>query len=141
MDVIFIADYFADEIPGGGELNNDYLCNLLEEKGHSVYKIKSRLVSREIVEQNESSCFIVANFVELPRDSYEALKKCRYIIYEHDHKYAKSRNPGLYNNYVVPPNQLINLGFYRSAAAVFCQSGLHSRILHKNVYIDNIKKF
>ena len=139
MDIVFIADYFADEIPGGGELNNDYLCDLLQEKGHSVYKIKSRLVSREIIEQNESSCFIVANFVELPRDSYEALKKCRYIIYEHDHKYAKSRNPGLYNDYVVPPNQLINLGFYRSAAAVFCQSGLHSRILHKNVYIDNIK--
>ena len=139
MDIIFIADYFADELLGGGELNNDYLCDLLEEKGHSISKIKSREVSAEYIKQNGSKHFIVANFVELPFDSYKELQKCKYIIYEHDHKYAKNRNPGFYQNYIVPESELINVDFYRAATAVFCQSKLHSEILHKNTHLDNIK--
>ena len=36
--VIFIADFFADQIAGGGELNNEELIDLLREKKYNVEK-------------------------------------------------------------------------------------------------------
>ena len=35
---VFIADFFADEIPGGGEMNNDELCSILASYGHEGQK-------------------------------------------------------------------------------------------------------
>ena len=42
MDILFIADVFADEIPGGGELVNDLVISGLREKGHNIITIKSQ---------------------------------------------------------------------------------------------------
>ena len=36
MKIIFIADVFADELPGGGELVNQEVINLLRADGHTV---------------------------------------------------------------------------------------------------------
>ena len=35
-DIVFIADFFAEEIGGGGELNNQELIQLLSQQGHNV---------------------------------------------------------------------------------------------------------
>ena len=40
MKICFIADFFADEINGGGELSNEELINILAST-HDVTKIKS----------------------------------------------------------------------------------------------------
>ena len=45
MKVIFIADVFADQIPGGGEIVNDLVINELINKGHHVVKFKSQDIS------------------------------------------------------------------------------------------------
>ena len=34
MKICFIADFFADEINGGGELNNEELINILSVEHH-----------------------------------------------------------------------------------------------------------
>ena len=36
----------------------------------------------------------------------------KFIIYEHDHKYLRSRNPAQYVNYQAPQSEIVNKQFY-----------------------------
>ena len=38
MKLVFIADFFVDEILGGGELNNDELIKIFKQRGHEVIR-------------------------------------------------------------------------------------------------------
>jgi hypothetical protein len=138
MNIIFIADFFADQILGGGELNNEELINILSSEGHSVEKINSHAVTSEFVEQRSDHKFIIANFVNLPHGAKELFYDKQYIIYEHDHKYLSTRNPGVFPDFVAPKQHVINLEFYRKAKAVLCQSAFHTEIAHKNTKLDNL---
>ena len=136
--IIFIADFFAHQVPGGGELYNKNLIELLESSGHKVNKINSGAVTPKFVWTNRHHKFIVANFVGLPSRSRLALAATEYIIYEHDHKYLKSRNPADFENYEAPAEEIINRGFYEKAKRVVCQSSFHEEIVRKNLKLDNI---
>jgi len=134
-EILFIADFFANQIPGGGELNNDVLIQKLYEKGHSVQCVGSHLVKRtHLLSEN----IIVSNFVNLSEDNKKTIQNKKYIIYEHDHKYLHHRNPGLYNDYLAPKSLIINREFYANAKAVLCQSQFHAGIARKNLELDNI---
>ncbi len=133
---LFVADFFADEVPGGGELNNEVLIRELSKR-FVVKKIKSNELQN--LEQYKKHKIIVANFINLS----ESVKKdlsCRgnYAIYEHDHKYLKTRNPATYRNYIAPKDQIINEDFYLNANAVLCQSEFHKQIMLKNLNINNV---
>jgi len=134
-----VADFFANEVPGGGELNNDELIKILRHRGHEVATRKSILLDAEEVDKLSGSRFIVANFVGLPEQSKKRLEKEKYIIYEHDHKYLSSRDPALYENYEAPKSEIINLDFYKNAQATLCQSGFHKSIVDKNLELDNTR--
>jgi len=43
-NILFIADYFVNDVLGGGELNNEELIFILKEKGYHVEKIQSHFV-------------------------------------------------------------------------------------------------
>jgi len=135
---VFIADFFADEIRGGGELNNEELIAILRNRGHEVITQKSSLITPLMIEELAGAHFIVANFVGLSKESKESLQREKYIIYEHDHKYITSRNPALYEDYRAPRSDLINVDFYRNAHAILCQSAFHSLIVKRNLHIDNV---
>lgn len=133
--IIFIADFFANEISGGGELNNEELINIFLQKGLEVQKINSRDCTLDIVKNNQKNIFIVANFVQLHNSCIKFMQeKCRYIIYEHDHKYLKTRNPADYVNYLAPSSDIVYKDFYSKAIAVLSQS-----IFHKNIILKNLK--
>ena len=136
--IIFIADFFVEHVLGGGELNNEECIKTLEEKGHPVTKIQSHLVTPDFIEQNSSNKFIIANFVNLHPECHKALRPTDYVIYEHDHKYLRSRDPAPYPNFKAPPTELINLDFYRNARAVICQSQFHLDIIQKNTELTNL---
>lgn len=134
-EILFVADFFVNQIPGGGELNNDVLIQKLREKGHRVQCVNSHLVKRtHLLSDN----IIVSNFVNLSEDNKKSIQSRNYIIYEHDHKYLHHRNPGLYNDYLAPKNLIINREFYANAKAVLCQSQFHAGIARKNLELDNI---
>ena len=138
MNFVFIADFFVDEILGGGELNNEELILLLSENS-SVIKIKSKDVTSKFLQENKDKYFIISNFVQLKEPNKDLLSSTmKYIIYEHDHKYLRSRNPALYENYLAPKTEIINYEFYEKAQAIFCQSKFHADILKKNLNLDNI---
>ena len=136
---IFIADFFADQVLGGGELNNEELINLLKEKKKLVKKINSTHVDKKYLEENKNSFFIIGNFVSLNFECREWLtQNANYVIYEHDHKYLASRNPAVYKNFKAPITEIRNFVFYKNAKKVICQTNFHKEILCKNLDLDNV---
>jgi len=139
MKIVFIADFFANQVAGGGELNNEEFINICTEKGHDVEKINSHLVTVEYLESNLDCKFIVANFVNLSQPCVDFLtKSAKYIIYEHDHKYLKNRNPAIFRNFLAPEKMIIYSSFYANAMAVLCQSIFHKGIVERNLQLENI---
>ena len=136
--VVFIADFFADQISGGGELNNEELYRLLTSKGFVVEKINSHNVTLDFLSVNKESYFLVFNYVNLGDACKEYLKSLRYSVYEHDHKYLPSRNPALYKDFSAPPSDIRNHQFYTNAENVFCQSKMHKEIILKNLDLENV---
>ena len=138
MGYVFIADFFADQVPGGGELNNEELISILRED-HDVKKVNSHLVSKQYLESNLAAKYIISNFINLSEECKKYLiENCKYIIYEHDHKYLIDRNPALYKDFLAPKERIVNFEFYQNALAVFCQSSFHQEIVYKNLKLDNI---
>ena len=66
MKICFIADFFADEINGGGELNNEELINILTNN-HDVSKVKSMSFLPEHIE--EDTKYVICNFIGLKEES------------------------------------------------------------------------
>jgi len=141
MNIVFVADFFADQVPGGGELNNEELIKLLISRNHNVVKINSHLVDADFIEDKKKNefCFIIANFVNLSKDCRELLEGENYIIYEHDHKYLTERNPAIFENFIAPEDAIINRDFYKGAKAVLCQTEFHTNIVRNNLKLDNIR--
>lgn len=138
--IVFIADFFAQQVPGGGELNNHELIEILRKRGIEVLEINSQNVSPSFLQQQpESSKYIVANFVALSEESKRVLEaQKQYIIYEHDHKYVKTRNPADYENFIAPKSEIVNYDFYKNAIGIICQSTFHASIVESNLQLDNI---
>ena len=136
MKILFIADFFADQVNGGGELNNSVLIDLLRDKGHEILCANSHLVSEYNI--LSSDAIIVSNFINLSEQNKGAIQRKKYIIYEHDHKYLRNRNPAIYKNFKAPSQAIVNYEFYKHAKAVFCQSKFHADVVKKNLEMDNI---
>lgn len=138
--IVFIADFFAQQVPGGGELNNHELIQILRKRGIEVLEINSQNVSPSFLQQQpKSSKYIVANFVALSEESKRVLEaQKQYIIYEHDHKYVKTRNPADYENFIAPKSEIVNYDFYKNAIGIICQSTFHASIVESNLQLDNI---
>lgn len=137
-NVVYISDAFLDDIVGGGELNDHELLQMLHDRGHAVVKKRSHRVTLDFINENSDSFFIISNFVGLNPAFKERLQDLKYIIYEHDHKYVKTRNPALYKNFQVPQRDIVNFHFYKNAAAILCQSAFHRSIIENNLKIDNV---
>jgi len=135
-DILFVADFFTDQVVGGGELSNESLIRRLCDRGYNVRHVNSHCVCRDDLLQ--SNGIIVSNFVNLSEANKKLLIGTNYIIYEHDHKYLKSRDPSVYPNYLVPSGMIINKQFYANAAAVLCQSAFHAEIVKNNLELDNV---
>lgn len=138
MKFVFIADFFAHQVLGGGELNNEELINILQSQNHVVEKINSHEVNVEFIKRNKNKNFIIANFVNLKTPVIAELIDNNYVIYEHDHKYMANRDPSVYPDFKAPPEALVNLGFYKNAKAVMCQSSFHAEIIAKNTQLNNL---
>lgn len=136
--ILFVSDFYLDEILGGGEKNNDAFLNIISNF-YKVEKIKSQFVTIDYLKNNLDSFLIVANFFLLNEECKKYVKNnMRYVICEHDHKYVSNNNPSLFDNFEIPSEYLINLEFYSGASAVFCQSKLHCEIVYKNTLLQNI---
>jgi len=133
---LFIADFFANQVLGGGELNDAVLLERLRQTLSVVDALPSHEVRLSDCEAYDN--FIVSNFVNLSKKVKDHLQSKNYVIYEHDHKYLVGRNPGVYPNFEPPASDIINRQFYVKARAVFCQSNFHAAIVKANLGLDNV---
>ncbi len=136
MKIGFIADFFSNQILGGAELNDSVLIDKLEKRGYNIKKITSSKTSVEDV--LDCDFFIVSNFVGLKDEIKTIIMLKRYIIYEHDHKYLKTRDPSKFPNFLAPKKELINVDFYKKAEKVFVLSNICKDIIEKNLEINNV---
>lgn len=136
--IIFICDLFLEDHVGGGELNNEEIIKQLYINNYNVEKIHSYDVTSEFLEKNKECFFVIGNFIGLSEKHKEELYSKKYVIYEHDHKYLKTRNPTNYKNYLSDEKNLINKKFYKNAKAILTQSKIHSEVLWKNLCLTNI---
>ena len=138
-NVVYISDFFVEHIRGGGELNDYELINILKSRKYLIQKIQSHQATSRFLKSNRKKFFIISNFCNLNRQCKDFLtNECDYIIYEHDHKYLKNRNPASYENFKAPKKEIINYFFYKNAIAVICQSSFHKNIIKLNLGLGNI---
>ena len=136
--IIYISDFFVDHIIGGGELNDHELIEMFLQEKTKVLKLQSHLVTKDILKKNKNSNFIISNFANLSHTCKIWLQEnAKYVIYEHDHKYVKTRNPANYKNFKAPDKDIINYSFYKNALSVFVQSSFHEEIIKKNLSLKN----
>ena len=133
---VFISDFFVEQVLGGGELNDYEIYKTFLQKGLNTNRINSHSFSKQQLEKE--NFYVISNFINLKKDVKDSLKDYKYIIYEHDHKYIRSRNPALYKNFMAPKDQIINHDFYKNALAILCQSQFHADIVYKNLGLQNI---
>ena len=135
MKIAFISDFFlADGMTGGAELVNDCLVGHLRARNYEVDEIHSR----HALNVDLYDFFIVSNFVTMPEETKASLYDKPYMIYEHDHKYLKNRNPSVFKDFRAPAHMITDEKFYRLAKAVFCQSEIHAEVVRKNLSIRNV---
>ena len=141
MKIIFIADYFYDDFTGGAELNDYSLIKHFEILGHEIERVHCQNINQGFLHENKNTNFIVGNFILMPPDirNYMA-QNCNYIIYEHDHKYLKTRNPIQYKDFIAPFEDLANQKFYKSAKAVICLTQLAVDVIKANTGLKNVSK-
>ena len=139
MKVVFIADFFRDQILGGAESNDSVLISFLQDAGFNVLEKKSSECTLDFLNKNKDSFFIIGNFVHLT----EACKKfisqeVKYIIYEHDHKYVQTRDPSKFLNFEIPKELLMNVEFYKKATKTVVLSEVCKKILEDNLQVKNV---
>lgn len=138
MKILFLADFFLDDLIGGGEICNECVFLHLNKK-HNITKVKTSIFSLELAKQNKDSLFIIGNFCFLKKEVVDYItNNCKYIIYEHDYKFHTHRNPAKYVNFLVPEQQIIYKDFYKSASKIICQTAFQAKIFVDNLKLNNI---
>lgn len=141
--LVFISDYFSNEVNGGAEQSDSVLIDLLSEH-YNVEKLKSndnRMGPLNFTHNNEL-LHIVSNFTNLSEHKKDILIKsqsCKYIIYEHDFKCFRERHPTRWKDegFNIPVSEHINTEFYKHAKLVIYQTDLQKEIIEKNLSLSN----
>jgi len=140
MKIIFLQDLFAHQHLGGGELHDAVVVEYFKRRG-LLYEAKNTYdVTADYVLDNIDKVWFISNFVALKNVCKALLANyCKYIIYEHDYKFLKNRNPIEYPNFVAPDEtHKYNFSFYQNAEAVMCLSKFHRKIFDDNLGLSNI---
>jgi hypothetical protein len=129
--IVFISDFFVDQIAGGGEICDNVLMSLFRDDGYRIAKFNSHLTSDNHIKLYRKCGykFIVSNFCNLHEQAKQELMKYpgSYCIMEHDHKYLRTRDPSVFKDFKAPNSQIVNRIFYANAKAIFAQSKLTQR--------------
>ena len=140
--IVFISDFFVDQVSGGAEIYDNILIEELTKKDYKVCKFNSQefTVKHFKLYENTGFYFIVSNFIGLSNDVKKLLQAYgdKYCILEHDHKYLKNRNPAIFKDFIAPKEYIVNRDFYAAAKQVFCQSVKHCEVLKANLKISNV---
>lgn len=90
-DVVFVADFFADDLVGGAELTTEAL---IKSSPFKVFKLHSKDVNLQNLEEGHTKFWIFGNWAGLNRDLIPSIvANMRYSVLEYDYKFCKYRSP------------------------------------------------
>ena len=139
--IFLVADFFYRDFTGGAELNDFSLVERFRNRGFEVEEMYCRDLSVDFLKKYKDNKFIVANFVSLGLKSVDyMINNIDYVIYEHDHKYLKKRNPIFYKDFHAPEKELVNIEFFKAAKSVICLTQLAKDVIILNTGLTNVTK-
>lgn len=138
--ILFIADFFRDDLLGGAESNDSVLVSFLENNFEVEKKHCRAIDLKYLVELDRHTKIIISNFVSLAEESKNYIKdNFSYIIYEHDHKYVSTRDPSKFINFKIPKEKIVNRQFYENAQCVVVLTKICKQILEDSLSLTNVK--
>lgn len=144
MNYLILSDYLREDMPnglGGAELALEALIELIREDGNGI---KNKLFVKRCAQatpefiKDFNGSIIVSNRQQLSEDCRKELYKKRYLLYEHDFSFLRSRDAGMYEDLKAPEDQIINREIYERAEKVVCQSFCQSFAVKQNLGISAI---
>ena len=140
--ILFISDFFIDEISGGAEICDDILIRLLCDDGFDVVKFKNTDLTDKHIKLYRTCGYhmIISNFTLMSDSASTELVNYpnSYSIMEHDHKYVKTRNPAVYKDYIAPFQDIVNREIFTNAKNIFAQSKIQAECIRQNLKINNV---
>jgi hypothetical protein len=121
---ILVSDFTIKEIPFGG---SEWVDQVILSEFDTTFEYSS-----EISKFDPNNFYIISNISKLPIHLLEELKKCNYIIIEHDSKFCANRHPWAFQNSIVPHQYRVNYDLYKKAKAVFVQTQDHLDVFKIN---------
>ena len=89
--VVFVADYFAEDLIGGAELSTEAL---IECSPYPVVRLRSRDVDEAKIFEHGDAFWIFTNFTKLNHGLIPLIiRRLDYCIIEYDYKYCVYRSP------------------------------------------------
>lgn len=136
--IVWISDFFINEVNGGAEVCDEAAMGHLSKK-YNIIKIKTRDLLEDIINENKNCLWVISNFVQF--QDYNLLQRIieneiKFIHYSHDHLYCLYRNPYKHNsemNCDCYPHDGPLHGFLNNATAILCQTKWHKEMWDKNV--------
>jgi len=90
-EVVFVADFFAEDLVGGAELTTEAL---IQSSPFKVFKIRSRDVTMQSLEKGHHKFWIFGNWAGLDKNLIPSIvTNMKYSILEYDYKFCKYRSP------------------------------------------------
>jgi len=137
--VIFVADFFKGDTLGGAELHDDVVLQHFKSNDLLYDYKRSQDLTEQYLRENTDKTWFIGNFAGIRAEHKAYLTgNCDYLLYEHDYKFCKLRNPITFPDFVCPPHQLTNLNFYFGAKKVICLSKMHRDIFERNLTMTNL---
>src|SRR3990167_4088929 len=141
MKIVLVSDYLIEDYKGGEEYADVAFIEELKKNDVEVFRMRTREFNKWALKnelENENIIFCNFSFLEKPAMDKVISSKCKYIVYEYDHKYLKLRDSARYPGNLSPPDQIINRPFYKNALRVFPQTLEHARVIFRHLNIKNL---
>ena len=94
-EVIFVADFFAEDLIGGAELTSEAI---IEKCPMTFFKLHSNSLTSNMVTKNKDKLWVLLNWkgIDLPVVYELVQKQCKVIFVEYDYKYCQFRSSHLH---------------------------------------------
>lgn len=95
-EIIFVSDFFADDLIGGAELTSEAL---IEKSPFKIFKLHSKNVNIELLQSGLNKFWIFGNYTHIdPKLLPVISSNLKYSILEYDYKFCIFRSPEKHAN-------------------------------------------
>lgn len=119
-EVIWVNDMFVEDYVGGAELTSEAL---IQSSPFEVFKLHSKDVSMELLQQGHTKYWIFSNFTGMDSQLIPSVvANLKYSMVEYDYKFCRYRSPGKHEEAEQQPCGCDNEMYGKMVSALFHQA-------------------